>query len=119
MPYPNFPPSGFTSGPSFPLDRTVNPEILSNEFGDGYNQEVADGINYQKPTVSLTWEPLTLAEKNLLEAFFVERGGYQPFMWTYPGDSVQTKWKCRPWTVKLAGAKHWAITATFMRDFTP
>lgn len=117
--YPTFPPAPFAYGPSFPLDKTVDPLILSNEFGDGYNQEVADGINNQRPQLSLSWDALSAADKNLLEAFFVERGGWQPFMWTFPGDGAQTKWKCRPWTVKLTHAKLWAINATFIRDFTP
>lgn len=119
MTLPTFPPTG-APNPAFPLDKPVEPAVISNEFGDGYNQESADGINHLRTKVSVMWpDGLTETEKNLIEAFFVERGGYQPFLWTFPGDEDPSKWKCRPWAVKLTGPRSWGITATFIRDYTP
>lgn len=96
---------------------TISARTLSVSFGDGYKQEVADGIN----TISESW-PLTfqgsLAELAPVEAFFRRHGGWRAFLWSPPG-SGPLAFKVRTWTKTPQGGPVWTLDATFEPDFKP
>jgi phage-related protein len=104
-------PSGAV-GPSYPIDKQAQPSVKRVEFGDGYTQESADGINYLMYTWNLSWDVLTYDEKTVIEVFLVARKGYETFNWTDPSDEV-FKVKCPEWSVSSFEPGLYRITATF------
>jgi len=96
----------------------ITPEIRVRraEFGDGYTQTSADGLNHIRQTVELTWDALSLIQKNQLEAFFVARGGYQSFYYTPFGFAAPVKWTCGDWS--WSGTAPFTFRAVLRESFT-
>lgn len=70
--------------PSVGLTRKPKVNVLKVEFGDGYSQRVANGINHIKQVVKLKWDVLSKDECDEIEDFLRERGGYKPFYYELP-----------------------------------
>lgn len=70
--------------PSFPLSDAHKPKVDLVNFGDGYTQRVKSEINNDMEQITLTWENLTQTEFDTIWAFFVARGGVEPFTYTMP-----------------------------------
>ncbi|CAJ0610674.1 unnamed protein product [Cylicocyclus nassatus] len=71
--------------------------VLVADFGDGYSQRAADGINNIDTTVSLQWNNLTGTQANSIDNFFMQMGGYESFYYTLPTESIAKKWTCEKW----------------------
>jgi phage-related protein len=111
---PTFSPS---INPSFPLQRKRQPRTLFNEFGDGYVQRAADGINSNRLTIELTWGLLTTAQRNELNSFFTARNGHESFDWTLPDTSETLKFICQNWSDSFIEPGLYSMQATFMQVF--
>lgn len=73
------------------------PRILMAQFGDGYSQRQADGLNANPKVWSLKFENRSDSEADDIDAFLVARGGWEAFDWTDPdGDAL--KFVCREWS---------------------
>jgi phage-related protein len=96
---------------------TVSLRVLKAQFGDGYQQTAADGINNE----TQSW-PLQFRGKAAfitpIRDFLRARQGYQSFFWT-PPLGVQGYYKCTGWTLKPMGAGNYEIAATFEQAFQP
>lgn len=103
--------------PDFSSKKSVKPRILENDFGDGYTQRAADGLNSMRREWDVSWTNLTLAEKNTLITFFEAQQGYKSFFWTAPGDTAQRKWTVREWRETPVVANNWTIQAQFRQEF--
>ncbi|WP_457796646.1 phage tail protein [Methylocystis sp. S23] len=108
--------------PSIGASNKPKVKILKAEFGDGYGQASRDGLNHIRNEFSLTWEVLTPAQANTIEAFLIEHGGDVPFLWTAPGKSTPDKWTCEQWEVSFLAAIYQgenfrSIKATFTQSF--
>lgn len=103
--------------PSAGTQVRVAPKIRAASFGDGYEQRVPDGLNHIRRKVSLRWDGLTEAQKNAIENFFVERGGYKKFTYRLFGESVDRQWKCEDWTI--SPEVPFKMTASFVEVFEP
>jgi len=92
-------------------------KILKADFGDGYTQSAADGVNYIRRTVTLSWEVLTPTEIATMNAFFVAQGGWNQFWWTPTDESTPVKWTCEEWDIKgtNSGLRTWS--AVFVQSF--
>ena len=77
MAYDSFPTT--VIGPSYPINKTMEPRIRKVEFGDGYTESKPDGLNYKLATFDLTWEVLLPAEKTIIETFIEDKGEYKTF----------------------------------------
>lgn len=94
MPYSTFTPS---ISPESASGQTKVRETI-NEFGDGYEQSVVDGINaVYFESLELSWPVLTYAEEAELRAFFTAQAG-KTFLWKYPGETTARKWRCSSWS---------------------
>lgn len=113
MSYTTFPTT--VPGPSYPLERQLAPRVKMAKLGDGYTQSAPDGLNYKLYTWSLTWENLTEAEKNTIEAFLEARNGYETFLWT-DTDSVQFRVKAPSWTRTETAPKIFTIQVNFTQQ---
>lgn len=96
--------------------KDVTPKVNKNEFGDGYVERFPDGINHISEKWNITYKNLLTAEKNAIEAFFYERGGYKAFDWAPPAEPVKkfcaTSWKFTP-----TEAGYWDGGANFEQVF--
>lgn len=76
---------------------TDTPRTKVANFGDGYTQRAADGLNYQDRTAILSWPDLTQAQFAAINSFFEAHSGGTPFFYTLPLESTQMTWI---WTSK-------------------
>jgi phage-related protein len=79
-------------------DFQEKPNLYISRFGDGYSQESPAGLNHIDGDMALSWSMLTVTDEEAMRAFMRERGGYKPFWYGLPGDSVMWLWKCRAWS---------------------
>lgn len=64
--------------------RQLNQRIITSNYGDGYEQVAAIGLNSRFDVWSINWEGLTLTERNTFMTFFNTVGLVQSFDWTPP-----------------------------------
>lgn len=83
------------------------PRALRTRFGDGYVQEMADGINADLQQWELSYDPMHATNVTggqgslaLVDAFFTAQAGYKKFLWTPPRPYNQERmFVCMEWTV--------------------
>ena len=102
--------------PTYPLDAETVTRSLNANFGDGYTQRGADGLNASQVTYSLTWENLTDAEADTIIAFFLARGGYEAFYWTPPTASP-LKFVVQKWSRSQGDYNAYSLKAMFIQVF--
>lgn len=76
---------------------TFNADVLQAEFGDGYEQTSVAGLNSVRGTYQANWDLLTESERDEIEAFFLAKAGATAFLYTFPGESTERKFKCKTW----------------------
>ena len=86
---------GFSNGsttfvPDKGFSRKNTPVVFRAEFGDGYEQRVANGINNLKQEFSLNFATRTKAEIDDIVDWFELKAGVTAFTYTY-SDSNATK----------------------------
>lgn len=91
--------------------------VLKAQFGDGYKQTVADGINNKSQDWPLTFTGLSTTIAPIL-AFLDARMGYQSFYWT-PPLGTQGYYKCEKYAMRHLGGDSYEISATFEQSFQP
>lgn len=79
-------------------------KTLEATFGDGYEQVVSSGLNSVSGTYSAVWDLLTLAERDTIEDFFRAKKGAEAFLYTFPGESTQRKFRCKSWARSHTGS---------------
>lgn len=104
--------------PTTSASRASKPRVLRADFGDGYSQRAADGINAVRDTYTVSWENITRTEANTADAFLRARGGWDAFYWTPPGGTQKT-WTCEDWKVTHTTATLDSLSATFVEVFDP
>ncbi|ANN78909.1 phage tail protein [Bordetella flabilis] len=95
---------------------TITLRTLSAQFGDGYKQDAADGINAKVQTWPIQCVGLTRSEANLIVAFFDRHAGYKAFQWTPPigGPGL---YKVVGYSPSPVGGGVYTISATFQQAF--
>jgi len=105
----------------FGINNEVNFTVLENQFGDGYIQRAADGINSNRDTWNAAWTNLTNSESALIFGFLRERAGYKPFYYQAPGEDVAKQWTARDVKRQPTGVSdklaYWKISATLKQEF--
>ncbi|MDH0745728.1 phage tail protein [Pseudomonas sp. GD03842] len=87
------------------------------QFGDGYKQVAADGINNRSETWPLTFRGSEAYIKPIKQ-FLLDRGGSQSFYWT-PPLGEQSLWTCETYGITPLGGGMYTLTATFDQFFAP
>lgn len=93
-------------------------KLLEAEFGDGYTGSAPDGINFRRRVVTLAWDALTESQKNAIDNFFYNQGGYKPFYYKPPGFAAAIKWTCKEFDWKK-DAGIYRYNATLRQSFDP
>ena len=70
------------------LKATQKPRIFSANYGDGYQQRVAAGINNIPEEWNLTWKNRTSAQINKIIKFLEDLNGTSSFDWYPPGYEI-------------------------------
>ncbi len=91
--------------------------VLSAQFGDGYKQDAADGINNKSQSWPLTFTGSS-ARIAAIRDFFDARMGYQAFYWT-PPLGTQGLYKCAKYQIRPLGLDAYSISGTFEQAFQP
>ena len=102
----------FTWTPTYAsLNKTLEPRVLKNNFGDGYTQRTGDGLNVilEKWTVEFVD---TVANITTIDDFLKAREGWDDIDWTPPIGSA-SKYICPSWTRELVGGVSNKLSATF------
>jgi phage-related protein len=112
------------------LSRASTPKVRVAQFGDGYQQRVADGLNPLQDSFSVSFSNRPKAEADDITAFFTAKKGVTAFNFTYPdhnsstndsgGSPVTTiKVVCPDWQQSYSNLAGSSINATFNRVYEP
>lgn len=87
------------------------------KFGDGYTQDVGEGINDTVRTVTVTFAR-TYAEVLVIKAFLDARKSSGRFNWTPPGPGQAAgEFVCKAHTIASRSGENATLTATFEERF--
>lgn len=70
----------------------ANQSMLMIQYGDGYGQRAEDGLNNIRQMGSLIWIPLSLAERDDIQNFWLLHGAVTTWPWTAPND-IERLWR--------------------------
>lgn len=107
--------SDFNFSPLAALNVNKAPRIKTAQFGDGYEQRIADGINTTPQKWDLTFRN-TQAIINSIDAFFMSKNGITAFTWT-PPEGAEIKVVCQSWSKNLIIKGVYEISTTFRQVF--
>ena len=104
------------------LSRSNTPRVLLANFGDGYEQRLADGINILDQSMSISFSTRPKAEIDDLVAFFESLKGVDRFKFSLEdsneGSSTETIFCiCPSWNQTWAFENFYTLTATFRRVY--
>lgn len=112
-------PETFTPVPSFQAPRQRKPNVSRIQFGDGYEQRAAKGMNTIVDTWNLNFLNRTTEEADEIDDFLTARSGVEAFLWTAPGEDTAKLWVCDEWSRTLIAAGIYTIAATFRQVHEP
>jgi phage-related protein len=106
--------------PAYGAAKTSAPRIRKVQFGDGYEQRLTVGLNQDPKEWALTWNNITEANADTIEAFLEARAADgASFDWTPPDTSTSYKWVCESWQKTIPYTGRAIINATFRQVFEP
>lgn len=109
--YPNIP---FSQSSTFSYDQ----RIIESQFGDGYSQRVADGLNSYMMSANISHDNLTQAEFNTLLTFWNTVGRVTPFTITDPTTGVTTKVRfTEPFQVTALSGNLYSVSAVVKQTY--
>ena len=132
--------------PAYGATKSSAPKLRKVQFGDGYESRIRFGLNQNPKTWSLTWNNITKANADTIEAFLDARaddgeafywrpsdGGDVTFLLTEDDDfllaedgskfidddtlSPVYKWVCETWDKTIPYKNRATITATFRQVY--
>lgn len=100
------------------VDISDEVNILKTSFGDRYGVTAPDGLNHIRQKVSVIWNGIYRDKKDILMAFFRERGGYKNFAWTPPSEPEEKLWKCETYKSIPMAPNYFTVSADMYEDFS-
>lgn len=107
----------FTYTADFGAQASYAPRVRVAQFGDGYQQRVADGINAMQTTWPLKFSMRDDTERAAILEFLEARAGVEAFDWTPPFGGTAIRAVCREWAWTPEKYNLNTITATFERVY--
>lgn len=86
----------FTWSTAYGTSMDITPRVLSAKMGDGYEQRVADGINYALENWNVIVNSVDSGGVSPVETFLKTQAGATAFQWTTPEGRVAL-FVCRAW----------------------
>lgn len=109
----------FSYTPDFGAQAAYKPRVRVTQFGDGYEQRVADGINVNAQVWNLQFNNRTNTEAGNIITFLATRNAIEAFDWTPPNEGTAIKVVCREWTKTVSRNNLNNVSATFQQVFQP
>jgi len=97
--------------------RAHKPKVLMPEFGDGYAQRAADGMNNDAAERTFSWTNLTEDEKDEISDFLTARNGVESFFYDHRNRNKPLVYICPEWEVVDVDYDVYTVTATFKQVF--
>lgn len=95
---------------------TMDQRHIVSNYGDGYQQRAAVGLNSRFDKWDIAINNLTLAERNTMVSFFNTVGLVQSFDWT-PPNGTAGKWVFASGLEETNTALYYNFTFTLMQVF--
>lgn len=95
-------------------------KTIKTQFGDGYSQRAADGLNNKIDSWSISWENLNAADKNTVTTALNNVGGFDYLTWTPFGESVEKKFILKDGTYTqshVEGGTYFTISTNLVQVF--
>jgi len=117
---------GFTVGslqvlPDKGLSRQSTPKVLKVQFGDGYEQRIAEGLNSSNENYQISYSNRPKAEIDDIAAFIDGKKGVTSFDYVIPdtNNSGETTIKvvCDQYNLVYVSDSSYTFTATFRRVY--
>ena len=110
--------------PDKTMNRKTSPKRYVANFGDGYEQRIAQGLNPLQETYSVTFKTRPKAEIDDIVAFFDSKQGVTNFSFTIPdtnGGSNETTIKviCEDYSISYDYDDYYSCSAQFKRVYEP
>jgi len=100
--------------PSYSYNVQHKPNVISIQFGNGYEQRLQDGINNNLITLELKFEARSSAETTAIVHFLTDKAGYRGFWFKTPAPfNVIKKFACRNWTTNQVFDENFSVSASF------
>ncbi len=100
----------------------TEPQVLKNEFGDGYTQRISNGLNNLKQNLTVNFANRTKADVDDIVAFFETKKGVTAFTFTVPDSNsgsseLAVKVICPDWSQNWEHDDYYSVNATFERVY--
>ena len=116
--------------PDKTLTRKVKPNVLTANFGDGYQQRIAYGNNSLEETFSTAFTNRPKAEADDITKFFELKKGVTAFTFGYPDENASTtdssgnkvtviKVVCDDWDTTFVNVDVYSVKASFRKVYEP
>lgn len=102
--------------PSYGSGEDYDFRMLKNEFGDGYKQNIPDGLNNIEESHNLQWEniPDSVADDIISQ---LKSFNGTTFEWTTP-EGVTKNWTCQKISRTRPGYRTSTVSVVFTEDFS-
>ncbi|MCK3657219.1 phage tail protein [Pasteurellaceae bacterium Pebbles2] len=90
----------FTWLPQWNMKRNRQPDVLTIDFGNGYQQRIPKGLNNDLRTFDLTFKSNEIIAKEI-DDFLAEHCGVKAFLWTPYGEK-QGRFICSEWQKEIS-----------------
>lgn len=97
------------------IDPTIEYRTTGTQFGDGYMQESANGINTKTEEYPIKVHAYE-SEAKLIMDFFDRHQGFRSFFWTPPLGKLGL-YKCKNPQPRPQGGGLYVISGTFVKSF--
>ncbi len=108
----------FTYTPDFGIAQDIKPNVRVTQFGDGYEQRQANGINTQRKRWSLKFSLRSDTEAAAITSFLATQGAVSSFDWT-DINGTAGKYVCREWNTTKDRYNLNTISTTFEQVYEP
>lgn len=99
------------------IDRAREAHVDAIQFGDGYEQRSAPGLNSISETLTLNFTLRPRAEIEAIDAFLESRRGVTGFTYAI-GSGPERKYTCRNWSSQIEHDGDCSLHAQFKRDYS-
>jgi len=103
--------------PSRGFSNPIKPRVKIAQFGDGYSQRIADGINNITKEWNLVFGSRDLNEVDLILEFLETQKGVTAFLWTPPGEYTAQAVICQDWSRTYESHISATVQAKFVKVY--
>jgi phage-related protein len=92
-------------------------KVITSQYGNGYSQRTADGINNNQATVSVIWDNVSLTDFTTIVTALDAAYGVDYFTWQQPGDAASKKWIVSQYSRSILSNNVFSVSASLAQVF--